>query len=86
MIEEYLKDLMARDGLEIALNDCAEPLRTKLMIAIAEADNEFLSRTQNDIGHVLERYFRIKQSAEWWWRRRPVVGPLAELLTRERSA
>jgi hypothetical protein len=82
MIEEYLNDLMARDGLEIALEECHEPLRTKLMIAVAEADNEFLARTQEDVGQVLARYFHIKPSAEWWWRRRPVVGPLAELLTR----
>ncbi|SHK53408.1 hypothetical protein SAMN05444159_3508 [Bradyrhizobium lablabi] len=82
-IDDYTNDLTARDALEIVLAECQEPLRAKLRLPIEGADKEFLARTQEDVGHTLERYFQISQSSGWWWKRRPVTGPLAEFLTRQ---
>jgi len=50
------------------------------LILIEQADGEFLAATQDDTGCVLRRYFRINESSEWWWKRTPTAGPLAEYL------
>src|SRR5438105_15639701 len=80
-VEDYTNDLMGRDGLEIVLAECREPLRSKLKLYIEEADKEFLARTQEDVGQTLERYSSIPEESGWWWRRRPAAGPLANFLT-----
>ena len=79
-IDDYTNDLTARDGLEIALATCPEPLRSKLERVVESADEQFVTRTQEDIGHTLGRYFRIDEASGWWWKRTPDVGQLAELL------
>ena len=79
-IDDYTNDLTGRDGLEIVLTECDEPLRAKLMILIEKADSEFLARTQDDSGSALGRYYRIDESSGWWWKRIPAAGPLAEYL------
>lgn len=79
-IDDYTNDLTTRDGLEVVLRECDEPLRTKLVTLIEQADGEFLAATQVDTGRVLRRYFRINESSEWWWKRTPTAGPLAEYL------
>jgi hypothetical protein len=77
-VDDYTNDLTARDGLEIVLAGCPEPLRTKLKSAIEETDKKFLAGTQDDATRSLENYFRI--GAGWWWRRIPRRGSLAEYL------
>jgi hypothetical protein len=86
VVEDYLNDLTARDGLEIVLADCPEVLRPKVEHAIGEADKEFFARTQADLERTLERCFRIDELSGWWWRRRPAAGPLAEFLTKPSTA
>ncbi|HYM16996.1 MAG TPA: hypothetical protein VEU06_00410 [Micropepsaceae bacterium] len=81
-VDDYTNDLTARDGLEIILAHCPEPLCAKLRLAIETADKEFLARTQEDLDHALERYFRIDESFGWWWRRRPTSGQLADYLSK----
>jgi hypothetical protein len=83
-VDDYTNNLCARDGLEIVLAGCQEPLRAKLRLVTEEADKEFLAKTQEGVGHALGRYFRIGQSSGWWWKRTPATGPLAELLNRRR--
>jgi hypothetical protein len=80
-VDDYTNDLTTRDGLEIVLAQCPEPLRAKLKLHIQKADSEFLVQTQEDAQHALESYFRINQSSGWWWRRIPVTGSLAIYLT-----
>jgi len=80
-IDDYTNDLTARDALEIILTECRGPLGAKLRLLIEEIDNGFLARTQEDVGHALERYFQSDRSAGWWWKRRPGAGPLADFLT-----
>ncbi|WP_164093736.1 hypothetical protein, partial [Stenotrophomonas maltophilia] len=77
-IENYSNDLWVRDGLEYALNECDEPLSTKLKLAIAEADNDFLARTEADLEQRLGRHCHLNEG--WWWKRRPKAGPMAEFL------
>src|ERR1700680_798123 len=81
-IDDYTNDLTGRDALEIVVAECHEPLRARVRALIEKADTEFLVRTQEDVGQTLARYFRIRDSAGWWWKRRPVAGPLAEYLSR----
>ena len=81
-VDDYTNDLTARDALEIVLAECPAPLRAKLRFHVEAADKEFLTRTQEDVCHALEHYFKISQSDGWWWRRTPATGPLAEYLTR----
>ena len=77
-VDDYTDDLTSRDGLEIALAECPEPLLAKLKSAVEQADKEFLAGTQDDVTHSLEEYFRIR--AGWWWRRTPRSGSLAKYL------
>jgi hypothetical protein len=79
-IDDYTNDLAARDGLEIALGLCHGPLHAKLKASIDQADREFLARTRDDDDHVLGQFYRMDESAGWWWKRRPAAGPLAEYL------
>ena len=80
-IDDYTNDLTSRDALEIVLAECPEPLRARLRLLIEQADTEFHARTQEDVAHTLGRYFWLTESSGWWWKRRPVAGPLAEYLT-----
>ena len=79
-VDDYTNDLISRDGLEVVLSECPEPLCTKLRLSIEIADNQFLARTLEDVEHTLGQYFQIDQSSAWWWHRRPTAGPLAEYL------
>jgi hypothetical protein len=79
-IDDYTNDLTARDGLEIALARCDEPLRNKLRLAIDACDFDFLARTTEDGGAAINRYCNIRSGSGWWWRRRPNAGPLAKYL------
>ena len=58
-VYDYLDDLTSRDGLEIVLAECPEPLRTKLKSAIERIDKEFLAGTEDDATRSLGYYFRI---------------------------
>jgi len=79
-IDDYTNDLCGRDGLEIALMECPEHLRSRLGVLIGRADKEFVARTEEDSNCTLGRYFRIDDASGWWWKRRPAVGPLADYL------
>jgi len=79
-VDDYTNDLNTRDALQVVLRECKEPLHSKLLILIEQADGKFLAATQDDTGRVLRRYFRISESSEWWWKRTPTAGPLAEYL------
>jgi hypothetical protein len=83
-IDDYTNDLTARDGLEIALGQCQGPLHAKLKASIEQADGEFRARTRNDDDNALGQFYRIGESAGWWWKRRPAAGPLAEYLATTR--
>jgi hypothetical protein len=80
-IDYYTNHLTTRDGLEIALTECSEPLRAKLELLIGVADRDFVARTIEDTDCLLRCYFRIEDSWSWWWKRRPATGPLADYLT-----
>src|SRR5579862_2253670 len=79
-VDEYTNDLTSRDGLEIVVAECDEPLRSKLDLYVMHADREFLARTRDDIEGFVGRYFRIEETDGWWWRRTPSAGPLADFL------
>ncbi|WP_343713668.1 hypothetical protein [Inquilinus sp.] len=80
-IDDYTNDLTGRDALAIVLAECPEPLHSKLKNLVDNFDGEFAARTQDDTECLLIRYFRIEETAGWWWKRRPAAGPLAEYLT-----
>jgi hypothetical protein len=79
-IDDYTNDLTARDGLEIALGQCQGPLHDKLKASIEQADRDFVARTRTDDDNALGQFYRIDESAGWWWKCRPAAGPLAEYL------
>jgi hypothetical protein len=58
-IDDYTNDLTTRDGLEIALARCDEPLHGKLQRSITAADAEFIARTVDDAEQTLGRYRSI---------------------------
>src|ERR1700683_2467610 len=58
-IDDYTNDLTSRDGLEIVLAKCEEPIRTKLAPYVNDADKEVLARTQEDAGGTVTRYSSI---------------------------
>jgi hypothetical protein len=82
-IDDYTNDLTTRDALDIVLVKCAEPLRTKLKIYIETCDREFIARTEEDIENTMGRFYLIDTSSEWWWRRKPKRGLLAQYLADE---
>ena len=84
-IDDYTNDLCSRDGLELALSRADLPLSAKLLSVIEAADHEFCLRTAHDGGTAVGQYCRIDESSGWWWRRRPVAGPLADYLAGETS-
>ena len=79
-VDDFTNDLTARDGLEIVLGWCEGTLHAKLKAPIEQADGEFIARTRDDDGSILGRFYRIDDSAGWWWKRRPAAGPLADYL------
>jgi hypothetical protein len=82
-IDDYRNDLDARDGLEIVLAKCPEPLRAKLNAWIEMSDKEFIAGTTEDIANSLGHF--SSGSSGWWWKRKPTEGPLAEYLVRHPS-
>lgn len=76
-VDDYINDLTSRDGLEIVLSECPEPLWAKLSLSIEKADNQFLAQTLEDVEHTLRRKHWIDLLSGWWWHRRPIAGPLA---------
>ena len=80
-VDDYTNDLVTRDGLEIVLAECQEPLRCKLQARIERLDEEFLRQTEADNEDRLGRYYQVDQKSGWWWKRRPIKGPLADYLT-----
>jgi hypothetical protein len=81
-VDDYTNDLTARDAIELLLSWCSEQFLTWAKPVVDEADQRFVDRTAPDEEGVLGRYFRISEDSGWWWRRRPVSGPLAEYLGR----
>lgn len=79
-IDDYTNDLCARDGLEIALSAADVGLRTKLLAIVSQADRAFIARTVDDEGVAVGRHYRLQATSDWWWRRRPTAGPLADYL------
>jgi hypothetical protein len=79
-IYDYTNDLTTRDALEIALQACHGALLHKLRSHIQHSDALFLTRTEDDHGSSIGRYYRIDSSKGWWWRRKPTKGALAEYL------
>jgi hypothetical protein len=79
-VDDYTNDLTARDGLELVLARCAEPLRSKIRVIVEAADKEFRSRTLEDDSGAVARHFRVTDVSGWWWRRKPARGPLADYL------
>ena len=75
-VDDYTNDLTSRDGLEIVLAKCPEPLCARLKQAIGEADATFREGTIEDAAHALEAHFQIGH--EWWWKRTPRSGRLAD--------
>src|SRR5580658_4423491 len=71
---------------ETALQSCSPCARSHSDLSsggnVEQADRKILARTEQDIGGTLARYFRIDESSESWWTRRPSGGPPAEFLTR----
>lgn len=81
-IDDYTNDVTARDAIELLLSWCSEDFGTWARPVVQEADQRFLERTAPDEEGVLGRYFRIGEDAGWWWRRRPMSGPLGNYLSR----
>lgn len=79
-IDDYTNDLTARDAITLVLSWCSEQFGTWAKPLVDEADQRFTHRTAPDEEAVLGRYFRIGEDAGWWWRRRPVSGPLGDYL------
>jgi len=79
-VDDYTNDLTARDGLEWTLSECGQALRAKLSSWIEVADRTFIARTQMDDDSALGSHFRVDESSGWWWKRRPMQGPLADSL------
>jgi hypothetical protein len=82
-IDKYRNDVDARDGLEIVLAKCPEPLRAKLNACIEMSDKEFIAGTTEDITNSLG--YSSSGSSGWWLKRKPTEGPLAEYLARHPS-
>jgi len=87
-IDDYTNNLTSRDALEIVLERCQAPLRTKLSDHIEKSDELFRAVTAEDAFGVIGKFYKIDVSDGWWWRRKPVAGPLAEFLSQyvQRSA
>ncbi|HEX3425598.1 MAG TPA: hypothetical protein VHT30_05665 [Acidimicrobiales bacterium] len=81
-IDDYTNDLTGRDALERVLSWVSPALRERIKDAVETADADFRSRTVEDDGESLNRYFRIDESSGWWWHRRPAGGPLSDYLRR----
>ena len=81
-IDDYTNDLTARDAIELVLSWCSDQFGGWVNPVVKEADERFANGTAPDDEGVLARYFRIKDDAGWWWRRRPVSGELADYLNR----
>ena len=79
-IDDYTNDLCSRDGLDLALRRASPSVRAKLQSCVDQADREFTFRTGEDAGSALGRYYRLDARSGWWWKRRPVAGPLADYL------
>lgn len=79
-VDDYTNDLTARDGLELVLAMCQEPLRSKLRARVAAADDELRHRTMDDDEGAVGRYFRVTDASGWWWKRKPSGGALADYL------
>lgn len=78
-VDDYTNDLTARDAITLVLSWCSDQFGTWAKPLVDEADQRFRDRTAPDEG-VLGRYLRISEDAGWWWRRRPVSGPLGDYL------
>ncbi len=72
-VDDYTNDLTARDGLELVLARCQEPLRSRLRVVVEAADEEFRSRTLKDDAGAVARYYQITNESGWWWRRKPAA-------------
>ncbi len=79
-VDDYTNDLTARDGLELVLTRCQEPLRSRLRAVVDAADEEFRSRTLEDDAGAVARYYQVTNDSGWWWKRKPAAGPLAGYL------
>lgn len=79
-VDDYTNDLTTRDAIELVLSRCSSQFGAWAIPIVDEADQRFTDRTVPDGRAVLGRYFRISEDAGWWWRRRPVRGPLADYL------
>jgi hypothetical protein len=77
-VDDYTNDLTARDGLELVLAKCQEPLRGKVRVLVEAADDDFRRRTVEDEAGAVPRYFRVTTTSGWWWKRKPAGGALAE--------
>jgi hypothetical protein len=74
-----------RGFLESCIGLLPDSLRDKLVERVSEFDKLFMSITQPDDGHVVERVMEESVAGrQWWWRRIPDSGPmLADLLEYE---
>jgi hypothetical protein len=79
-MDDYTNDLTVRDGLEMVLAKCGEPLRSKIRMLVEAADKKFRCRTVEDEAGAVARYFRVNNDSGWWWQRKPVGGALADYL------
>jgi hypothetical protein len=79
-VDDYTNDLTGRDAIDLVLSWCSDQFGAWAKPMVDEADQRFAGRTTPDEAGVLGRYFRISDNAGWWWRRRPVSGPLADYL------
>jgi hypothetical protein len=79
-VDDYTNDLSSRDYLKLAMASASVGLRDTIAQQVAPVDESFRQRTVEDMERHLERYFRIDRKDDWWWRRRPSAGPLADYL------
>ncbi|MFE6735806.1 hypothetical protein [Microbacterium sp. NPDC057650] len=82
-IDDYTNDLCSRDYVaEFSVAASAE-VQEYIAREVAAADERFRASTMPDIEGLIGEYFRIDTRDGWWWRRRPVDGPLAHYLTED---
>jgi hypothetical protein len=79
-VDDYTNDLCSRDYLKLSMANASTDLCNTIAQQLAPVDESFRQRTVEDVERHLERYFQIDRKDDWWWRRLPGSGPLADYL------